>query len=189
MDVQLRKAKSESVAALIVLTAMFYLYQAGSIGLGFAQTNEDISITIANSSYAPMTNVHGNQLKVSVSYQVNDESFENEKINGIMKIYSSNGTLIHSSSFPDGFVAEKKGGTEDFKTTIRNPELKELIANVTFFDLEKDSTLSNTVTTEVNLQESDTSSTTTSTQDNEDSSTSDSDAEDEDENEDEEEEE
>jgi hypothetical protein len=81
-----------------------------------------------------------------------------------MKVYSSNGTLIHSSSFPDGFVAEKKGGTEDFKTTIRNPELKELIANVTFVDLEKDSTLSNTVTTEVNLQESNASLTASTTE-------------------------
>jgi hypothetical protein len=179
----------EFVAGLIVLTGMFYLYQAGSIGLGFAQINEDISITVTNSSYAPMTNVHGNQLKVSVNYQVNDESLENEKINGIMKVYSSNGTLIHSSSFPDGFVAEKRGGTEDFKTTIRNPELKELIANVTFLDLAKDSTLSNTVTTEVNLQESDISSTTTSIQDSEDSNTSDSDADAEDENVDEDEEE
>jgi hypothetical protein len=164
MGVPFRKVKSEYIAAVIVLTAMFYVYQANSIGLGFAQTNEDISISIANSSYAPMTNVEGNQLKVSVKYQVNDESLENEKINGIMKVYSSNGTLIHSSSFPDGFVAEKKGGTEDFKTTIRNPELKELIANVTFVDLEKDSTLSNTVTTEANLQESDTSLTASTTE-------------------------
>jgi hypothetical protein len=164
MGVTFEKVKSEFVVAVIVLIAMFYLYQAASIGLGFAQTNEDISITIANSSYAPMTNVHGNQLKLSVTYQVNDESLENEKINGIMKVYSSNGTLIHSSSFPDGFVAEKKGGTEDFKTTIRNPGLKDLIANVTFVDLEKDSTLSNTVTTEVNLQESNTSSTASTTE-------------------------
>jgi hypothetical protein len=164
MGVTFEKVKSEFVVAVIVLIAMFYLYQAASIGLGFAQTNEDISITIANSSYAPMTNVHGNQLKLSVTYQVNDESLENEKINGIMKVYSSNGTLIHSSSFPDGFVAEKKGGTEDFKTTIRNPGLKDLIANVTFVDLEKDSTLSNTVTTEVNLQESNTSTTASTTE-------------------------
>ena len=164
MGVTFEKVKSEFVVAVIVLIAMLYLYQAASIGLGFAQTNEDISITIANSSYAPMTNVHGNQLKLSVTYQVNDESLENEKINGIMKVYSSNGTLIHSSSFPDGFVAEKKGGTEDFKTTIRNPGLKDLIANVTFVDLEKDSTLSNTVTTEVNLQESNTSSTASTTE-------------------------
>ena len=48
---------------------------------------------------------------MSVKYQVNDESLEGEKVNGIMKLYSRNGSLIHSSSFPDGFTAKKKGGT------------------------------------------------------------------------------
>jgi hypothetical protein len=164
MRVPFRKAKSRSAAGVIVLTVMFFVYQATSFRLGFAQTNEDISITMANSSFAPMTNVHANQVKVSVKYQVNDESLENEKINGIMNVYSSNGTLIHSSSFPEGFVAEKKGGTEDFKTTIRDPGLKELIANVTFVDLAKDNILSNTVTTKLSLQESNTTVSTASTQ-------------------------
>jgi hypothetical protein len=121
-----------------------------------------------------MTNVHGNQVKVSVNYQVNDESLENEKINGIMKLYSSNGTLIHSSSFPEGFVAKKKGGTEEFKTTIRDPELKDVIANVTFVDLEKDSILSNTVTTKLSLQPT---SVTTPSTDGENSNISDEDEE------------
>jgi hypothetical protein len=160
-----RRAKPRFVAAVIVMIMMFYVCQATIIRLGFAQANEDISINITNSTFSPMTNVHGNQVKVSVKYQVNDESLENEKINGIMKLYSSNGTLIHSSSFPEGFEAKKKGGTEDFKTTIRDPELKDVIANVTFVDLAKDSILSNTATTKVTLQESNTSSTTPSTDD------------------------
>ena len=113
--------------------------------------------------------------KVTVKYQVNDESLENQKVNGIMKVYSSNGTLIHSSSFPDGFEAKAKGGTEDFKTTIRDPDLRDLVANVTFVDLAKDNTLSNTVTTKLSLQESNTSLTTPST-DDPNSSTDDNDA-------------
>ena len=133
-----------------------------------------ISINVVNSSFAPLSTVEGNQLRVSVQYQVNDESFENEKINGIMRVYSSNGTLFHSSSFPDGFVAEKKAGTEDLKTTIRNPELKNPIANVTFVDLENDSILSITVTTKINLQES-SSSLTASNTENANSSSSDND--------------
>jgi len=63
-----------------------------------------------------------------------------------MKIYSSNGTLIHSTSFPDGFNAKKKGGVEELKTTIRDPTLEHVIANVTFTDLKKIETLSNTIT-------------------------------------------
>jgi hypothetical protein len=105
-----------------------------------------ITLTLDKSSYAPLTNIHGNQLSVSVRYQVDDKSLADQKINGLMKIYSSNGTLIHSTSFPDGFTAKKKGGVEELKTTIRDPTLVHAIANVTFTDLKKTETLSNTVT-------------------------------------------
>jgi hypothetical protein len=175
MSVLLRGAKSKFVAPIIILTAIFYVYQAYSIGLVSAQINEDILISLANSSYSPMTNVEANQVKVSIQYQVNDESLENEKVNGIMKVYSSNGTLVHSSSFPDGFIAKKKGGSEDFKTTIRDPDLKDLVANITFVDLEKDSTLSNTVTTNLHLQESNMSSNTVTSGDEDSGGSSDSD--------------
>ena len=101
----------------------------------------------------PLTNIHGNQLSVSVRYEVDDKSLPDEKINGLMKIYSSNGTLIHSTSFPDGFNVKKKGGVEELKTTIRDPTLAHVIANVTFTDLEKTETLSNTVTAKLDLNE------------------------------------
>ena len=73
-----------------------------------------------------------------------------------MKIYSSNGTLIHSTSFPDGFVAKKKGGEEELKTTIRNPTLEHAVANVTFTahtHLKKTETPSNTVTVQLDLNQ------------------------------------
>jgi len=147
-------SKLEAVLVGVLLLSIYFVYQTTNVGLGFAQTDKDISITVGSSSFAPLTTVHGNQVRVTVMYQVNDESFENEKINGIMELYSSNGTLIHSSSFPEGFVAKKEGGTEDFKTTIRDPSIKNLIANVTFVDIDKKDTLSNTVTANLSLQES-----------------------------------
>jgi hypothetical protein len=112
-----------------------------------------ITLTLDKSSYAPLTNIHGNQLSVSVRYQVDDKSLADQKINGLMKIYSSNGTLIHSTSFPDGFNAKKKGGIEELKTTIRDPTLEQVIANVTFTDLKKTETLSNTVTVKLDLNQ------------------------------------
>jgi hypothetical protein len=112
-----------------------------------------ITLTLDKSSYAPLTNIHGNQLSVSVKYEVDDKSLTDEKINGLMKIYSSNGTLIHSTSFPDGFNAKKKGGVEELKTTIRDPTLEHVIANVTFTDLKKTETLSNTVTATLDLNQ------------------------------------
>jgi hypothetical protein len=69
-----------------------------------------------------------------------------------MKLYSTNGSLIHSSSFPDGFTAKKKGGTEDFKTTIRDPTIQSLTANVTFTDIKKSDAISNIITTHLQLK-------------------------------------
>jgi hypothetical protein len=112
-----------------------------------------ITLTLDKSSYAPLTNIHGNQLSVSVRYEFDDKSLADQKINGLMKIYSSNGTLIHSTSFPDGFNAKKKGGVEELKTTIRDPTLEHVIANVTFTDLKKTETLSNTVTAKLDLNQ------------------------------------
>lgn len=97
-------------------------------------------------------------------YQLNNESLENVTINGIMKVFSSNGSLIHSSSFPDGFVA-KNGGTEVFRTAITDPAISNVIANVTFIDFGRKNTLSNTFSTNLSLQEPGTLATTNSTAD------------------------
>ena len=87
-----------------------------------------------------MSTVHGNQLSVFVKFEVNDKSLASQKINGLMKIYSANGTLIHSTS--EGFDVKKRGGVVELKSTIRDPTLNEVIANVTFTDLKKMETLS-----------------------------------------------
>ena len=136
-----------------------YGFSSNTIALG---DKKGITITLDKASYAPLTNIHGNQLSVSVRYQVDDKSLADQKINGLMKIYSSNGTLIHSTSFPDGFNAKKKGGVEELKTTIRDPTLERVIAIVTFTDLKKTETLSNTVTAKLDLNQTN-SKTTNST--------------------------
>ncbi|MGB0003843.1 MAG: hypothetical protein WBP74_04215, partial [Nitrososphaeraceae archaeon] len=146
---------------------IFFIILSSSICIsGFLSTiafgdKKAITLTLDKSSYAPLTNIHGNQLSVSVRYQFDDKS-PDVKINGLMKIYSSNGTLIHSTSFPDGFNAKKKGGVEELKTTIRDPTLEHVIANVTFTDLKKTETLSNTVTAKLDLNQT-SSKTTNST--------------------------
>jgi hypothetical protein len=148
-----------TVTILVLVLLLFLSYSAKSSSSdASADDRNKISLTLANSSFAPLTTVHGNQVVVSVRYQVNDESLEGERVNGIMKIYYSNGSLIHSSSFPDGFIAKKKGGTEDFKTTIRDPTIQSITANVTFTDLKKTETISNVITTNLQLQTHSTSS-------------------------------
>jgi hypothetical protein len=140
---------------LIAISVSVVSFSYGSIIVREAvAAKEGILLSLTNSSFAPLSTVHGNQVFVSVKYQVNDQSLENEKINGIMKLYTSNGSLIHSSSFPDGFEAKKKGGEEEFKTTIRDPTIQSLTANVTFTDLKKTETISNVVTAKLQVKKS-----------------------------------
>ena len=140
------------VILLIILSSSIFISVISGNIIVFGD-KKGFTLTLDKSSYAPLTNIHGNQLSVSVKYEVDDKSLTDEKINGLMKIYSSNGTLIHSTSFPDGFNAKKKGGMEELKTTIRDPTLEHVIANVTFTDLKKTVTLSNTVTATLDLNQ------------------------------------
>ena len=48
----------------------------------------------------------GNQVNVFSNYTVNDTSFVNQKINSVMKVYATNGTLIKTSSSAEGFYCE-----------------------------------------------------------------------------------
>ena len=136
----------------IIFVLAFLLCQSKVLTVNVFADKDSILLTLENASFVPLSNVHGNQVTMSVKYQVNDESLEGEKVNGIMKLYSTNGSLIHSSSFPDGFTAKKKGGTEDFKTTIRDPTIQSLTANVTFTDIKKTETVSNVLTTKLQLE-------------------------------------
>ena len=130
----------------------FILYEVSDSTKVIAQTGKDISISLSNSSFVPL-NSSVNQIKVSVKYDV-ENPLQDAKINGVMKVYASNGTLVKYSSFPNGFVANQTGIVE-FKTAFKDPKLTNIIANITLLDLGKKSTLSNTITSRLNLQETD----------------------------------
>ena len=137
--------------ATSIIFVLAFLF-CGSLTTNVFSDKNSILLTLENATFVPLSNVHGNQVTMSVKYQVIDESLEGEKVNGIMKIYATNGSLIHSSSFPNGFTAKKKGGTEDFKTTIRDPTTESLRANLTFTDIKKSETISNSITTNLQLK-------------------------------------
>jgi len=80
-----------------------------------AQNGHDISISLENASYVQLNNT-ASKLNVLVDYHVENKTLQDERINGVMKVYASNGTLVKYSSFPDGFLANETGVVE-FKTT------------------------------------------------------------------------
>ena len=118
-----------------------------------AQDTQGITISAANSSFTPLTNTVGNQVRVNIEYSVEDESLQNQVINAVMAVFAPNGTLLKTTSFPTGFTAQSDGGTETLRTTFKDKSLTSVTANVTFTDLTKSRSISNVITINLDLEE------------------------------------
>ena len=117
----------------------------------FANQGEEITLTLHNSSFGSLTSGGGNQVSVFAQYTLNDNSIAGQTINAVMQVYAPNGTLIRTSSFPDGVVAQSSGGIEGLETTIRDRTLQSVTTNVTFRDISKSEILSNDLLVDLTL--------------------------------------
>ena len=144
------------IVILLGAISVLALYQAPNYVRVMAQNGNDISISLENASYVQLNNT-ASKLNVLVNYDVENKTLQDERINGVMKVYASNGTLVKYSSFPDGFLANETGVVE-FKTTLKDPNLTDIAVNVTMFDIGKKNILSNTITSESSLQKPDSES-------------------------------
>jgi hypothetical protein len=93
----------------------------------------------------PLTNATHNQLKVIVHYQTNEISLVNTRINGVMQVSLSNGSLVRTSSFPNGFIVGKSGAIQ-FATSFADKTIQNVKANIVLTDLTKTNPLSNAIT-------------------------------------------
>jgi hypothetical protein len=99
----------------------------------------------------PLTNLVYNQLKVIVQYKTNDASLINTKANGLLRVTSLNGTVIKTSSFPNGFLLNQETKSIQFATSFTDKSLQNVKADVVLTDLSKINPISNVVTTNVSL--------------------------------------
>ena len=98
----------------------------------------------------PLSTSKGHQIKIIVNYTANDAKSINTTINGVMKVYALNGTLLRTSAFPSGFKAQKFG-TAQFATTILDNRIKNVTAVIQMTNILKTFALSNSVKTRINL--------------------------------------
>lgn len=93
-----------------------------------------------------------NQVKVLLkSLTTNDTSgLDNKTINAVMKIYSINGTLLKTSSYPQGF---NYNSTESVKlaTNIADKSIETITAVIQLTNLEKTQPLSDPLTIKLGL--------------------------------------
>ena len=141
--------KCQRLVILLGAISVLVLYQAPNDVRVMAKNGNDISISLENATYV-QSNSTASKLNVFVNYDVENKTLEDERINGVMKVYASDGTLVKYSSFPNGFLANQTGIVE-FKTTLRatlkDPNLTDIIINVTMFDIGKKNILSNSIKT------------------------------------------
>ena len=74
------------VIILVGAISALVLYQAPNDVRVMAQNGNDISISLENSSYI-QSNSTASKLNVFVNYDVENKTLEDERINGVMKVY------------------------------------------------------------------------------------------------------
>ena len=132
------------IAMSLYCTALFLV----SYFVAFAYQGQEISITLDSAEFMPLSGEEGNQVNMFVNYVVDNSSLVNQRINSVMKVYATNGTLIKTSSSSDGFILNQTG-SQRHATTINNSTMQNVIAVVQFTDLTKTTPLSNPL--QVNL--------------------------------------
>jgi hypothetical protein len=137
------------VAALLIAGSLIML---GIQGSAFAQ-GQGVVIKL-NSAYFTSPSGNGNhQVKVVTDYTVSNMSLVGQKINAVMKVYSQNGTLLKTTSYPDGFILNNTGATQ-LLTNIPNSTINNITAVATFANLAKTVAISNPLEIPLNLGQS-----------------------------------
>lgn len=111
------------------------------------------TISIDRAVALPLTTAEGNQVRVVINYDIEDESLVGERINAIMGIYDrKTGSLVKLSSFPNGFILNNTEGTTQLATTLTDNILENVSAVVTLTDADKTEKYTNDVRADLNLR-------------------------------------
>lgn len=139
--------------SLLIISSIIIVGINGPVA--YAQQGKEITISL-NSAYFTSLSGAGagnHQVKVVTNYTVSSPSVIGQKINAVMKIYSANGTLLKTTSFPAGFTVNKTG-TQQFLTNLPNSTAHNITAVATFTNLPKTMAMSNPLKVPLNLGQS-----------------------------------
>jgi hypothetical protein len=132
----------------LIINSYLIIMLAGELN---AQQRGTISVDRAVA--LPLTTVEGNQVKVIVNYDIEDESLIGQRINAIMGIYDrQTGSLIKLSSFPNGFLLNNTEGTTQLATTLTDNILQNISAVVTLTNADKSEKYTNDIRADLDLR-------------------------------------
>lgn len=139
---------------VMISASLFYLILPSISLLASGQEDDNqqqaVELTLNRSLMLPLVLSEGNQLRVTVNYEVNDDSIVGETINSVMGVYHpENGSLIKISSFPNGFTINDTQGTKEHRTTLFDEAIEGVTSIVVFTNDMKTQRISNDVRTDV----------------------------------------
>jgi hypothetical protein len=118
--------------------------------LVFANHGKEIILKLNDAQFFLPSGKNIQQVKLTTTYSVSDSATIGKEISGTMKIFSSNGTLIKTTSIPNGFKVDKTG-FQQFVTSLPNSTVQNITTVVLFTDLNKTAPLSNSINTDLIL--------------------------------------
>ena len=135
------RSNYRNIVTLIVIS-MFFIPTAQQ--LIFANHGKEIDLKFNDAQFYLLPTKNIQQVKFTTTYSVSDTGTVSKHISGTMKIYAENGTLLKTTSIPNGFKADKTG-FQQFVTSLPASSIKEITAVVSFTELNKTSPLSNSI--------------------------------------------
>lgn len=121
------------------------IVSAGTLIQVSGYTGGEVSIKLNNTQFTRLNDTGNYQIKVSVDYSVTDPALIGQKINAVMKVYSSDGSLL-KTTYPAGFLINKTGGAH-LLTNIPISTAQNITTETVFTDLNKTNQLSNPIST------------------------------------------
>jgi hypothetical protein len=120
-----------------------------------SSAEQQIIIRLIDAHFISHPETGNHQVKVLVNYSVSNSSLIGQKTNAVLKVFSADGTLIKTSSFPLGFTINSTG-TSRLLTNIMNNYILSIVTLTTFTNQEKTIPLSNELRIPLNLSLADT---------------------------------
>ena len=143
-----KKTKNYRNIVLFIVISIFIFSTLQQ--LVFANHGKEIILKLNDAQFFLPSGKNIQQVKLTTTYSVSDSATIGKEISGTMKIFSSNGTLIKTTSIPNGFKVDKTG-FQQFVTSLPNSAIQNITTVVLFTDLNKTAPLSNSINTNLIL--------------------------------------
>jgi hypothetical protein len=112
---------------------------------------QQIVIKLIDAHFISHPETGNHQVKILVNYSVLNSSLIGQKTNAVLKVYSTDGTLLKTSSFPLGFTINSTG-TRQLLTNIMNNYVLNITTLTTFTNQDKTIPLSNELKVPLDLR-------------------------------------